>query len=268
MAQGADAVEIDVRLAADGTPVVIHDETFERLWSDPHPIGSLTWPEIARLGGPAERVPRLAEALELSIATGVPLVIDQKSPAAGLAAARLVDRISASRTAFCGSADGLLEIRALLPEATIFCNVERVEPLDPYLLAAMRPQYYNPYWLTVSPAMIRTLHSLGIAVCCWTPNDDGDLALVLDLGVDAVMTDRVGALGTLLDARGPYRESAKPAWPQAVSAATVSAATVSAATVSAATVAPDGTTPAPTAAAAARRSARHAPAPARADDHR
>jgi len=41
-------------------------------------------------------------------------------------------------------------------------------------------------------------------VSCWTPNDDADLALVLDLGVDAVMTDRIGALTALLDARGPY----------------------------------------------------------------
>jgi len=214
MAHGADAVEIDVRLAADGTPVVIHDETFERLWSDPHPIGSLTWPEIARLGGPAERVPRLEEALELSIATGVPLVVDQKSPAAGLAAARLAGRMDANRTAFCGATDGLLEIRALLPGTTIFCNVERVEPLDLHVLAAMRPQYYNPDWVTLSPAMVRTLHAFGIALCCWTPNDDGDLALVLDLGVDAVMTDRIGALDALLDARGPYAEPARGAWPR------------------------------------------------------
>jgi len=215
MAQGADAVELDVRLAADGTPIVIHDETFERLWGDPHPVGSLTWPQIARLGESGERVPRLEDALELSMRTGVPLVVDQKSPAAGLAAARLVDRLGASRTAFCGATDGLLEIRALLPDATIFCNAERVEPLDLYVLAAMRPQYYNPDWLALSPAMVRTLHAFGIAVCCWTPNDDGELALVLDLGVDAVMTDRYGALSAVLDARGPYAAAAPNDWPRA-----------------------------------------------------
>lgn len=37
VAAGADAVEVDVHLAADGTPVVVHDETFERLWDDPGP---------------------------------------------------------------------------------------------------------------------------------------------------------------------------------------------------------------------------------------
>src|SRR3712207_25853 len=47
---GADAVEVDVQLAADGTLVVVHDDTFERLWGDPRPVASMTWSEIARLG--------------------------------------------------------------------------------------------------------------------------------------------------------------------------------------------------------------------------
>jgi len=35
--QGADAIEVDVQLAADGTVVVVHDDTFARLWDDPAP---------------------------------------------------------------------------------------------------------------------------------------------------------------------------------------------------------------------------------------
>lgn len=203
-AAGADAVEVDVRLAADGTPVVVHDATFERLWDDPHPVGSLTWSEIARLGVPGVRVPRLAEVLELALGSGTVLVLDQKEPAAGAAAARLVERVGAERTAFCGSVEGLLEIRRMLPKSTIFYNEVGLQAPDLRVLAALRPQFYNPFWPTLSPAIVGALHAFGIQVSCWTPNENAHLALVLDLGVDAVMTDRVGALTALLDERGPY----------------------------------------------------------------
>jgi glycerophosphoryl diester phosphodiesterase len=211
--RGAQAVEIDVQLAADGTPVVVHDATFERLWGDPHPVGALSWPEIARLGGPGVRVPRLADLLELSTAAAVPLVLDQKDPAAGAAAARLVERAGAERTAFCGATEGLLDIRRMLPEATIFWNDPEPGTPDLRVLAAMRPQFYNPYWPALSPALVQALHAFGIKVSCWTPNDDAELALVLDLGVDAVMTDRTAALVALLDARGPYGVRKAALWP-------------------------------------------------------
>lgn len=35
--QGADLVEIDVRLTGDGTVVLLHDETLEHLWGIPAP---------------------------------------------------------------------------------------------------------------------------------------------------------------------------------------------------------------------------------------
>src|SRR5687767_10794848 len=40
--QGADALELDVRLTADGVPVVIHDPTLERTIGRPARVGDLT----------------------------------------------------------------------------------------------------------------------------------------------------------------------------------------------------------------------------------
>ena len=40
--RGADAVEIDVRLTRDGVPVLLHDETLERLWGHDRPLDRLT----------------------------------------------------------------------------------------------------------------------------------------------------------------------------------------------------------------------------------
>ncbi len=59
--QGADAVEIDVRLTRDGVPVLLHDETLKRLWEQDRPLRSLSWDEVRGLtdGG----VPTLVDAL-------------------------------------------------------------------------------------------------------------------------------------------------------------------------------------------------------------
>lgn len=199
--QGADAIEVDVQLAADGTVVVVHDDTFARLWDDPRPVAALTWPEIALLGDGEVRVPRLAELLEIATDAGVPLVLDQKHPIAALPALRVVRSVRADGTAFCGSTEGLLEVREAAPGATIYFNDPGLQLPDVRLLAQLRPQYYNPYYRLLAAATIDAMAAFGIRTCCWTPNTGAELNLVLDLGVDAVMTDRVGPLRSILTGR-------------------------------------------------------------------
>ncbi len=58
-AQGADAIETDLRLTADGTIVAFHDADGRRLLGDPRPIRDCTREEL-----PAD-VPSLAEVLAL-----------------------------------------------------------------------------------------------------------------------------------------------------------------------------------------------------------
>uniref|UniRef100_UPI004056CB50 glycerophosphodiester phosphodiesterase n=1 Tax=Streptomyces olivaceus TaxID=47716 RepID=UPI004056CB50 len=70
--RGADAVETDVRLTRDGVPVLLHDETLERLWEQDRPVRSLSAEEVRGLT--AGRVPTLAEALAAT--AGVRLLLD------------------------------------------------------------------------------------------------------------------------------------------------------------------------------------------------
>jgi glycerophosphoryl diester phosphodiesterase len=68
---GADMVELDVRLTADGHPIVLHDATLDRTTCGTGRVAERTLAEVRALDagshfGPAfagERVPRLAEAL-------------------------------------------------------------------------------------------------------------------------------------------------------------------------------------------------------------
>ena len=58
---GADAIELDVRLARDGTPVVIHDATLDRTTSARGPVAARSAGELASISpGGTTGVPRLS----------------------------------------------------------------------------------------------------------------------------------------------------------------------------------------------------------------
>jgi glycerophosphoryl diester phosphodiesterase len=193
---------VDVRQAADGTVVLLHDATVQRLWGDPRPVASLETGEVRSLGEGERRVPLLQEALELSRETGVPLVLDQKTPEAGAAAAHLVETMGLTdRTAFCGELEGLWAVRRTSPRARIFYNTLGLAPPDVRVLGLLRPELYNPEHSTLAPVLVEELHGLGIGVSCWTVNDRADMERLLGMGVDAIMSDALPTLRAVVDGR-------------------------------------------------------------------
>lgn len=65
---GADAVETDIRLTADGVPVCAHDADLRRLHGDPRRIENL---RLSELWDIAPTVPTLSEALRLTRLGGI-----------------------------------------------------------------------------------------------------------------------------------------------------------------------------------------------------
>ena len=65
-AEAGLGVEFDVRPAADGTPVIYHDYSLERLTSRADPVESLTSAELSHVALPGgQKVPRLADLLDI-----------------------------------------------------------------------------------------------------------------------------------------------------------------------------------------------------------
>lgn len=91
---GARAVEFDVRLSADGSPILLHDDTLERTTDGAGAAAALPFAAIRRLdaGGwlgasfRGERVPSLEEAVAVLKELGLGAVVELK-PAAGREAA-------------------------------------------------------------------------------------------------------------------------------------------------------------------------------------
>jgi glycerophosphoryl diester phosphodiesterase len=64
LALGADGIECDVQHSADGTLVIIHDDTVDRTTNGTGNVGALRYAELAALdAGDGERIPTLDETL-------------------------------------------------------------------------------------------------------------------------------------------------------------------------------------------------------------
>jgi glycerophosphoryl diester phosphodiesterase len=99
---GADAIELDVRLTADGTPVVIHDATVDRTTGGSGAVEAMPLEAVLDLdAGFGETVPTLEAALEAT--EGVPLIVEIKVPTAGHAVVDALEAAGAQDRVLVGS---------------------------------------------------------------------------------------------------------------------------------------------------------------------
>jgi glycerophosphoryl diester phosphodiesterase len=188
---GADGVELDVRLTADGALAVHHDPVIEGLG----PVADLTVSDL-----PAH-VPLLADALAVcdGLVVDVEIKNDPAQPghdpgesvaaltAAAIAEAGWTERVivssfQASTLRAAQVADGRLRLGALW---SVFADA------DAALDLAVEEGWHavHPFVTAISPGLVERAHGAGLAVNVWTVNSPQDLAALVELGVDGVITD-------------------------------------------------------------------------------
>jgi glycerophosphoryl diester phosphodiesterase len=193
---GADMVELDVRLTADGAVALVHDPTLDRVWGSPLAVADATLAEVQALESDGHRVPTLAEALD---AVDVPLMVDYTSADVVEPALEVIGAACAlDRVLFSGAnVEGHRRIRALAPAAHIALTWTRSE-LPFALLEELGAEYLNPPWELLDEALVEAVHDAGHRISTWTVDDQAQMRRVLDCGADAIVTNRVGELVTLL----------------------------------------------------------------------
>ena len=80
-----------------------------------------------------------------------------------------------------------------------------IDDYDGSLAKAAAAQGYDvvsPTFRSVTPAMVAEAHQLGLPVIPWTVNTAEDMARLMDLGVDGIITDYPTRLRTLMEQRG------------------------------------------------------------------
>lgn len=215
LACGADGLELDVHLAADGEVVVCHDATLDRTTDTAGPLAARTSTELAavdagfrfeRAGlypfrGQRAGVPTLRAVLEQFPGTRVIIEMKANEPALADAAVALVrDRQLEGRACLGSFGTAVLRrARVLAPDVATSGSREEVR-LALYRSWVRWPvgapayhAYQIPEWSgahhVVTPRFVRDAHRANIAVHVWTVNDEADMRRLLDWGVDGLITD-------------------------------------------------------------------------------
>ena len=226
---GADAFELDVHLTADGEVLVFHDDETSRLTGAPGTIEDRTLAEARALDagfaftpdeggtfpwrGRGVSPPALRELLARF--PGMRMNIEAKSADPRLAEAlvRVVREAGAADRVCLGSQHDEQgeRIRSLLPGACHFlpesaatCHVmaARVEGATGcpggWDVADLPHRMEGSDIVVVDRQTVVYLHGQGMAVFVWTVDAEDDMRVLLDAGVDGVMTDRPDVLARVL----------------------------------------------------------------------
>lgn len=192
---GADAVEIDVRITADGRCVVVHDPTLERLWGQRVVVGETTYADLRRVCPPSPAgIPDLEEAAR-SVTPHATLVIDVGDTTTAVAAlAELAAAGIGENFAFTGDTDALIAVRAREPGVELFLSWDSPHLPDPAILQRARAEYLNLDARLVTREIVETVRSWGMGVSCYTVNDPDRMRALIDIGVGAIISDDIAAL--------------------------------------------------------------------------
>jgi glycerophosphoryl diester phosphodiesterase len=194
---GADLIELDVRLTADGRVAVVHDPTFERVWGTRAAVAASTFDEVRALRSGEHRVATLGEALDcVSIGVMVDYTVADVVDAA-LEAVQEADALG--RVVFAGgNLDGHRRLRQLAPDARIALTWTQSTPPADGLLDELAPEFFNPPYELVDAPVVDVMHERGLKVSTWTVDEPVEMRRVIDAGVDAVITNRIEALVAVL----------------------------------------------------------------------
>jgi glycerophosphoryl diester phosphodiesterase len=208
---GADAVELDVRMTADGVPVIMHDLDVSATTDGTGSVHELTLAQVKALNaarGRAARalVPTLAEALDLlSGRVGVNIEVknlpgepafDSPREAAAEAVVRLIDERGFDGPLMVCSFNWLSIERVMAMNAAIptgFLTTVLIEPAAALVYVKDRGHRYvlpqAPGVFAAGRPFVDAAHAAGVLVGTWTVDEPEAIEQLFEMGVDAVATN-------------------------------------------------------------------------------
>jgi glycerophosphoryl diester phosphodiesterase len=227
-ALGADAIETDVRVTADGVVVAFHDEDTARLLGAPGTIEARTFQDLSRLDagwgftpdggatfpfrGAGLAVPSFEAVLARYPALRFNVDAKPDDPALAEALALLIRRARAADRVCVGSffdaqaerlGAVLPECARYLPERAATCHVLAAKSgadgagcPEGYDLADLPARMGD--LVVVDRPVVEYFHRRLIPVHVWTVDDEAEMRALLAVGVDGIVTDRPDVLARVL----------------------------------------------------------------------
>lgn len=214
----ADFLELDIQVTADGDAAVIHNPTLDETTSGSGPVAERTAAEIAALDAGSwfspvyagERVPLLSDVLaflETHPEIGLVLEIKDDWPTGPLE--RVLDAVSAPflegrLVVESFSVATMAAVRDLAPQLRRDLLIDRAEVGLLDLCADLEVSGVGPdgRLLLTQPDLADHLHAAGLTVSPWTLNEPAQWAIAVEIGIDAIVTDRPDRLLGWLAGRG------------------------------------------------------------------
>lgn len=195
-AQGADGIEFDVQLSADGCPVVIHDSKLERTTNGHGAVQDFTVAELQKLdAGQGEQIPTLDEVFE-SLGPNFLYNVELKTAALqdnGLAAA-VSDRIQAHNLArqTIVSSFNPLAVRYARRQLPAFTWVAHLSYKSTFKFkhSLIPVQAVHPYRKMVNAKYMVWASQNGWLVNVWTVDDPVEAQKLAELGVHGIITNK------------------------------------------------------------------------------
>jgi glycerophosphoryl diester phosphodiesterase len=227
--EGAEALECDVRLTADGHLVCVHDRRIDRTSNGRGTVSGMpltelekldwaSWkhvwrepdddpPEMDEAGGSILTLERLFEMVK-DWGRPVDLAIETKHPTrfAGLVEQRLIELLD--RYGWARPRRGAMSPARIMSFSWLSLRrcLELAPALETVYLMDRVPIRFRDGSLPLGarasgpsidivrthPEYVARAHAAGNQVHVWTVNDDADVALCAGLGVDAIITDHPG----------------------------------------------------------------------------
>ncbi len=206
---GANGLESDAWITADGEVVLDHDGVVGPLWRR----RAISATARAELPG---HIPALAE-LNKACGTDFELSIDVKDPAALLPLVDVARAAGAAERLWLCHNDWrpMAAWRRQIPECHLVESsnlawmkeglAARVSALSAAGIDALN--LHRSQW---DREAVREVHAVGLRAFGWDAQTQEDLASLLQAGVDAVYSDHVERMVTALGGRGPADEPASP----------------------------------------------------------
>lgn len=218
--QGAQILETDIRPSAEGVAVVFHDDDLDRTTDGSGPIAAQPLEALRRLDagyrftpdggatfpqrGQGVRIPTLEEAFEafpdarfnIEIKAGDPAFIERVVKliaSAGRADHTLLAAASDETMAVVrdvlGRTGVVVAMGASVGDCIAFVKAATEgTPPPPEPMALQIPTHFGTSPL-VTPELLSFAHAHDVQVHVWTVNEPAEISRLLDLGVDAVMSD-------------------------------------------------------------------------------
>ena len=195
----ADGIELDVKLSADGIPVIIHDERVDRTTDGSGTVADLSLAALKELdAGNGQQIPTLAEVFE---SIGQDLFINVELTNYTTKDDNLVEKVvevvkeykQEENILFSSFLPKNLKRAAkLLPEVPrglLTLNNFGGWLLRSFLFGFGNYQALHPNWKNTNQFNVKRVRCMGRRVYSWTVNDPDQMRQLADWGIDGIITD-------------------------------------------------------------------------------